>query len=76
MLSVEAFEKYLKEFHTDLIYLNILDLDSIQLVTLLVDLDEFLAKKNIPKKLMHEDFLNNIENAPTLIVLKKYLYEE
>jgi hypothetical protein len=68
-------EKILKAKFQDFVKKKINELDSVELVTLIADVEELLKENEINKSLMNDEFLSDINDEVILLRIINYIYE-
>ena len=75
MLPKVELEKILKDKFQDFVEKKINELDSVELVTLIADVEELLKENEINKSLMNDEFLSDINDEVILLRIINYIYE-
>lgn len=75
MLPKLELEKILKDKFQDLVVKKINELDSVELVTLIADVDELLTENEINNSLMNDKFLSEINDEIIIRRIINYIYE-
>lgn len=75
MLPKVELEKILKDKFQDLVEKKINELDSVELVTLIADVDELLTENEINNSLMNDKFLSEINDEIIIRRIINYIYE-
>lgn len=75
MLPKVELEKILKAKFQDFVEKKINELDSVELVTLIADVEELLKENEINKSLMNDEFLSDINDEVILLRIINYIYE-
>lgn len=75
MLPKLELEKILKDKFQDLVEKKINELDSVELVTLIADVDELLTENEINNSLMNDKFLSEINDEIIIRRIINYIYE-
>lgn len=75
MLPKVELEKILKDKFQDLVEKKINELDSVELVTLIADVEELLTENKINESLMNDKFLSDINDEIILNRIINYIYE-